>query len=62
MSTAPSTYEAMRHFADSWGLVLMSGIFLMLCAWPFRPGARDANNRAATMIFDEDSNGDEAHG
>jgi cytochrome c oxidase cbb3-type subunit 4 len=61
MSDAPSTYEAMRHFADSWGLLIMVMLFLMLAAWPFRPGARDANTRAATMIFDEDSNGDDAH-
>lgn len=58
----PTTYEAMRHFADSWGLLTMVMLFLSLAAWPFRPGARDANNRAATMIFDEDSNGDDANG
>lgn len=54
MTDAPSTYEAMRHFADSWGLLIMTLLFVGLAAWPFRPGARDNNLRAATMIFDED--------
>lgn len=50
-----STYEAMRHFADSWGLALMVLTFLILCAWPFRPSARKDNEEAANMIFSEDS-------
>ena len=50
------TYDAIRHFADSWGLVLMALVFLTLVAWPFLPGARHGNARAATSIFeDEDS-------
>lgn len=50
------TYEALRHFADSWGLVIMTLVFLTLVAWPFRPGARGGNARAANSIFeDEDS-------
>ncbi len=52
-----STYDALRHLADSWGLVAMAVSFLALCAWPLRPGARDANRRAATMIFEESDNG-----
>ncbi|MBA3056024.1 MAG: cbb3-type cytochrome c oxidase subunit 3 [Sphingomonadales bacterium] len=52
-----STYDTLRHLADSWGLVAMSLVFLGLCAWPFRPGARDRNHTAATMIFEEDDNG-----
>jgi cytochrome c oxidase cbb3-type subunit 4 len=57
-----STYEAMRHFADSWGLALMVLTFLILCAWPFRPGARKDNEDAANMIFADDSLGDDDHG
>jgi len=53
-----STYETLRHFADSWGLVVMSLVFVGLIAWPFRPGTGDTNRNAANMIFDED----EAHG
>jgi len=44
----------LRHLADSWGLVVMGGIFLALCAWPFLPGNRARNDDAANMIFDED--------
>ena len=47
-----STYDMLRHLADSYGLVLMTVVFLALCLWPFRPGAREANHAAATMIFD----------
>ena len=49
-----STYETLRHLADSWGLVVMGAVFLVLAAWPFRPGARGANDTAATMIFKGD--------
>ncbi|MEQ1498594.1 MAG: cbb3-type cytochrome c oxidase subunit 3 [Novosphingobium sp.] len=49
-----STYETLRHFADSWGLAAMVVTFLILCAWPFRPGARRDNEAAANMIFSED--------
>jgi cytochrome c oxidase cbb3-type subunit 4 len=52
-----STYEALRHFADSWGLLFMVVTFLALVLWPFRPGARDRNHEAKTMIFRDDDNG-----
>ncbi len=54
--SSQSTYEALRHFADSWALMVMVGIFLILVVWPFRPGNRAQNDRAARMIFDEDEN------
>lgn len=53
-----SVYDALRHFADSWGLLSMFVVFAVLCIWPFRPGARDANDAAATMIFEGDDNGE----
>ena len=38
-----STYDTLRHFADSWGLVVMVVVFLVLRRlWPFRPGAQPA--------------------
>lgn len=49
-----STYEALRHFADSWGLLAMGVCFIALIAWPFRPGAEDTHRDVANMIFDED--------
>lgn len=52
-----STYEAMRHFADSWGLLAMALTFLGLAAWPFRPGSRRANEEAAQIIFKDNDNG-----
>ena len=57
-----STYDALRHFADSWGLAAMVITFLALAAWPFRPGARSANEQAANMIFAEDSLGGDENG
>lgn len=60
--SAPSTYDALRHFADSWGLLAMVIAFVGLAAWPFRPGAREANEKAATMIFAEDNLGGDDNG
>ena len=37
------SYDALRHFADSWGLLAMALLFLTLIAWPFRPNARTRN-------------------
>lgn len=51
-----STYDALRHFADSWGLLAMSLVFIGLAAWPFRPGGRRANDSAAKLIFESDDN------
>lgn len=57
-----STYELMRHLADSWGLLVMTLVFLGLCAWPFRPGARSANDTAARMILQDDEFGGNDNG
>ncbi|TIX51984.1 cbb3-type cytochrome c oxidase subunit 3 [Alteraurantiacibacter aquimixticola] len=53
-----STYEFLRHFADSWGLLAMTLVWIGLAAWPFRPGAREHNTRAATMIFEDQNDGE----
>jgi cytochrome c oxidase cbb3-type subunit 4 len=58
VSEPHSTYETLRHFADSWGLLAMVLTFLVLVAWPFRPGARAANKAAKTMIFKDDGDGE----
>jgi cytochrome c oxidase cbb3-type subunit 4 len=48
-------YQALRHFADSWGLVFMAASFLCLLAWAFRPGARAGQQDASMIPFrDED--------
>ena len=48
------SYNALREFADSWGLVLMSVAFLAFVGWAFRPNSAAATRRAATSIFKED--------
>ena len=53
-----STYEALRHFADSWGLLVMFILFAGLVAWPFRPGARSRNDEAANAIFKDEDGGE----
>ncbi len=53
-----STYETLRHFADSYGLVVMVGVFVALCLWPLRPGARAHNEAAANMIFKDQDDGE----
>ncbi len=48
------SYETLRHFADSWGLVLMFALFAVLVGWPFRKGAKARNEEAANLIFKDD--------
>lgn len=60
--TSHSTYETMRHFADSWGLAAMVVIYLGVMLWPFRPGLKDRNETAANMIFAEDNLGGDDNG
>jgi cytochrome c oxidase cbb3-type subunit 4 len=55
-----STYDALRHLADSWGLVAMAVVFVVCAAWPFRPGASASNDAAARNIF-KDEHDDQAH-
>jgi cytochrome c oxidase cbb3-type subunit 4 len=57
-----STYNTLRHFADSWGLLAMVLLFVGFSAWPFRPSARASNEAARNLIFAEDSQGDDGHG
>jgi Cbb3-type cytochrome oxidase, subunit 3 len=48
------SYDALRHFADSYGLAAMVLLYFGLCAWVFRPGSRSKNQNAAHLIFAED--------
>lgn len=49
-------YNDFRHFADSWGLLMMGILFLVLILWPFRKGASQRNEDAANIIFRDDDN------
>jgi cytochrome c oxidase cbb3-type subunit 4 len=48
------TYTAMRHFADSWGLVFMFVVFVGVVLFMFRPGGKKAAERAAQIPLKED--------
>lgn len=49
-----SLYDQLRHFADSYGLIALLVLFLGLCLWVFRPGAKEHSQEAARSIFKED--------
>lgn len=48
------TYDSVREFSASFGLLFMGGTYLVAVAWTFRRRARTAHQRAAMIIFDED--------
>jgi cytochrome c oxidase cbb3-type subunit 4 len=49
-----SLYDQLRHLADSYGLVGLLILFLGLCLWVFRPGAKQQNREVARSIFTEE--------
>lgn len=50
-------YDALRHFADSWGLLAMVIFFVGAIGWTFRPSARTAQDDASMIPFrDEEAN------
>ena len=52
-----SLYETLRHFADSYGLVVIFALYLMLCLWHFLPGAGPHVEAAKHSIFKDDDDG-----
>jgi cytochrome c oxidase cbb3-type subunit 4 len=48
------SYQDLRTFADSWGLLLMTLAFLTFVGWTFLPSARRSHERAQNSIFEED--------
>lgn len=46
-----STYDTLRHFADSWMLLFLVLVFLGVIVWAFRPSGRQSHDEAATSIF-----------
>lgn len=45
------TYSIMREFADSWGLVMIFGVFIFAVFWALRPGSSTLHNDAALVPF-----------
>lgn len=50
-----STYETMRHFADSWGLLALTLVFVFVVAFVFRTGSRSKYDHAARIPLEDDS-------
>jgi cytochrome c oxidase cbb3-type subunit 4 len=48
------TYTAMRHFADSWGLLGMALFFVAAVLFTFRPGSRRSADDAARIPFKDE--------
>ncbi|EQB08804.1 Cbb3-type cytochrome oxidase subunit 3 [Sphingobium quisquiliarum P25] len=48
------SYDALRHFADSWGLVFMAVTYAVLIGWHFLPKGRERSDKAALAIFETD--------
>jgi cytochrome c oxidase cbb3-type subunit 4 len=44
-----TTYDTLRHFADSWGLVAMFVFFVAAVAFVFRPGSKRHYDDAARI-------------
>ncbi|MFN4143296.1 cbb3-type cytochrome c oxidase subunit 3 [Aestuariivirga sp.] len=42
-------YDVMRHFADSWGLLLMFAFFIGAVLFVFRPGSKARYEDAAKI-------------
>lgn len=47
-------YQAMRTFADSWGLLYLFLIFVFVVLWTFRPGSKNLSRDAAEIPFKEE--------
>ncbi|WMS44120.1 cbb3-type cytochrome c oxidase subunit 3 [Acuticoccus sp. MNP-M23] len=45
-------YHDFRAFADTWGLVLLALLFVILIVWLFRRGATKEYERAARIPLD----------
>jgi cytochrome c oxidase cbb3-type subunit 4 len=47
-------YTALRHFADSWGLLAMALFFVGVIFFTLRPGGKTAASDAAQIPLKED--------
>lgn len=47
-------YETLRHLADSWGLVYLTAVFVVVVIWAFRPGGKKHYEDVAKIPLKED--------
>ena len=47
-------YEPLRQFADSWGLLALTLVFLFVVFWVFRRGSRRHYEDAASIPLRDD--------
>ncbi len=52
-----TTYETMRHFADSWMLLVLTGIFLLVVFFVFRPGSKSLYDSTSRIPLDDEKKG-----
>jgi cytochrome c oxidase cbb3-type subunit 4 len=50
------TFEAASHFAQTWGLVLLVILFVVVLVYALWPGNRKRFERAARAPLEEDKN------
>jgi cytochrome c oxidase cbb3-type subunit 4 len=49
------TYSLLREFADSWMLLALTVVFVLVIFWAWRPGSRTVHDDAANSIFRHDT-------
>jgi cytochrome c oxidase cbb3-type subunit 4 len=49
-----TTYDTMRHFADSWMLLALFAIFVGVVLFVFRPGSRRKYQDLARLPLDDE--------
>jgi cytochrome c oxidase cbb3-type subunit IV len=47
-------YTALRHFADSWGMLAMMLFFIGMMLFVFRPGSSKSADEAARIPLKDD--------
>ncbi len=45
-------YEALRQFADTWGLVMLGAVFLAALIFVIRPGSSETYARLSKLPLD----------
>ncbi len=49
-----TTYDTMRHFADSWMLLVLAIIFSAVVFFVFRPGAGKVYDKTSRIPLEDD--------